>query len=324
MTKQTNAARGPTSGDVSPKYSGLPTFMRLPLANLANPPDVVLLGVPFDGGSSVRPGSRFAPRAIRDASTMLRPYNPAYEFSPFERLAIADAEDAPVNPLDLQASLAAIERTARVWHEARARVLAIGGDHLVTLPLLRGLHSAEPQHGHAQLAVIHIDAHSDTEDEFFGSRYNHGTVFRRAVEEALIAPELVHQIGLRGSTYSAGELDFAQAAGFSLYTCEAADALGPELLASRIRSRIGRTPAYLSFDIDGIDPVFAPGTGTPEIAGLDVKYCLRLLRSLRGLNIVGADLVEVSPPYDLGQQTANVAAHLLFEILCLMAAVEHA
>ena len=244
---------------------------------------------------------------------MLRPFHPGYEFSPFDRLRVADGQDVAVNPLDLEASLRATQDAVAGWHERGARVLALGGDHLVTLPILRGIH------GDA-LALVHIDAHSDTEDEFFGSRYNHGTVFRRAIEEGLVAPGLAQQIGIRGPTYSADELDFAREAGVAIYTCEAAEAIGADALAARIRGRVGRRPVYVSFDIDGIDPVFAPGTGTPEIAGLDVKFCLRLLRGLQGLDVVGADVVEVSPPYDLGQLTSTLAAHLVFELLCLMAA----
>ncbi|MCA1515622.1 agmatinase [Bradyrhizobium sp. NBAIM01] len=302
----------PPSGNVVPKYAGLPTFMKLEQASATAPPDVVIIGVPFDNGSTVRPGSRFGPRAIRDASTMLRPFHPAYGISPFSQILVADGGDVAVNPLDFTASMSAIENEVSRWRRRGSRVLAIGGDHLISLAVLRGKSDSVPY------AVVHLDAHSDTEDEFFGSRYNHGTVFRRAIEERLVSPTAFFQIGLRGTTYGVQEYDFAREQGLTLFFSEEAEAIGAEAVARHIRKVVGDLPVYVSFDIDGIDATYCPGTGTPEIGGLDVKFCLRLLRELRGLTIVGADVVEVSPPFDVGQQTSLVAAHLLFELLCLL------
>jgi guanidinopropionase len=301
------------SGDTSPKSSGIASFMRLGTPDRGEIPDIGFLGVPWDAGSSVRPGSRFGPRALRDASVVIRRYHPILRMSPFEGTRVRDLGDCDINPYDLPLTLSQVEHEVRRHTANRTSLIVGGGDHLTTLPVLRGLKDNGP------FAVVHLDAHSDTEDSFFGSRYNHGTPFRRAIEEGLIDPKLLFQIGIRGALYEPTEFDFALEHGVSIIGVDEAIDRGADDVAKSIYAKIPPGhPVYVSIDIDAIDPTFAPGTGSPEIAGLTPHFCLRLLRGLAGLSVVAGDLVEVSPSYDSGTQTALIGATLLFELMCLV------
>lgn len=296
------------SGSV-PRFSGPATFMRLPHAR-PDEVDIALVGVPFDGGTTNRTGARHGPREIRNQSSLVRRVHHVTGRSPFDACRIADCGDAPVNPVDPLESLALIEAFFRTMSGASCRPLTAGGDHLVTLPILRALRPAEP------LGLVHFDAHSDTYDAFFGNRYNHGTPFRRAVEEGLLDPRRMIQIGIRGSISDAANYDFAKAVGIRIVFMEEFLDRGPDDVMEEVRAIVGDRATYVSFDIDAIDPSQAPGTGTPEIGGFTTREAQKLIRALGGLDIVGADLVEVSPPLDPTGVTALTAATLLFELLC--------
>ncbi|MBS0262228.1 MAG: agmatinase [Planctomycetes bacterium] len=296
-------------------YQGIPTFGRRPFTRDTQGADVAILGVPYDGATSHRSGARFGPRAIREASLLLWGYNNALGVAPFDTLRIIDAGDADIVPPDQQATQKAIEAEARQLSASGARVLALGGDHSISLPLLR---AATALHG--PVALVHFDSHPDTWDAEFGTqKYSHGTVFRRAIEEGLIDTSAYFQIGIRGPT--AGPADYADARqlGATLVTLDAALARTLPLVLAEVTAVIGNKPTYVTLDIDAVDPAFAPGTGTPEPGGFTSHQMLQLVRGLAGLNIVGADLVEVAPPYDHGQITAILAANLVFEILSVVA-----
>lgn len=301
----------PLDSGVVPRFAGPATFMRLPQAR-PDAVDIALVGVPFDGGATNRTGARHGPREIRNQSSLVRPVHHVTGRSPFDALRVADCGDAPVNPLDLMDSFASIEAFVRGIVEAGARPLTAGGDHSITLPILRGLHRGEP------VGLIHFDAHSDTFDDFFGQRYNHATPFRRAIEEGLIDPKRSIQIGIRGAISSAENFDYARAAGIRIVFIEEFAERGVASVMDEARALVGHRPTYVSFDIDGIDPAFAPGTGTPEIGGFTTREAQGLVRRLTGLNIVGADLVEVSPPLDPTGLTALTGATMMFELLCAM------
>ncbi|WP_062206493.1 agmatinase [Aureimonas sp. AU12] len=301
----------PLDSGVVPRFAGPATFMRLPQAR-PDEVDIALVGVPFDGGATNRTGARHGPREIRNQSSLVRPVHHVTGRSPFDALRVADCGDAPVNPLDLMDSFASIEAFVRGIVEAGARPLTAGGDHSITLPILRGLHRGEP------VGLIHFDAHSDTFDDFFGQRYNHATPFRRAIEEGLIDPKRSIQIGIRGAISSAENFDYARAAGIRIVFIEEFAERGVASVMDEARALVGHRPTYVSFDIDGIDPAFAPGTGTPEIGGFTTREAQGLVRRLTGLNIVGADLVEVSPPLDPTGPTALTGATMMFELLCAM------
>jgi guanidinopropionase len=305
----------PPSGLLRPRFWGVASFMRLPLWEEGDsPPEIGIFGVPFDSGTTFRPGARFGPRALREASTLMRHYHPVLGFSPYERTEVKDCGDVPVNPLDIAVTLDHIRDFVASLQALGITPLAAGGDHLVSLALLRGLRERAP------FALVHFDAHSDTTDQYFGgSRLAHGTPFRRAVEEGLLDPRRIVQIGIRGSLNAPDELAWAEAQGLSLLRIEEALALGAEEVGRRVREVVGEGPVYLSFDIDCLDPAFAPGTGTPEIGGFSTREAQSLLRALRGLDFIGADLVEVAPPYDVGGITALAGASLMWEILCLLA-----
>ncbi|HYF08096.1 MAG TPA: agmatinase [Acetobacteraceae bacterium] len=304
----------PLSGLEVPRFAGPATFMRLPLRADATGLDIAIAGVPFDLGVTNRPGTRHGPRALREASCLMRRVHPVSHVAPYERCRVADVGDAPVNPANLDDSLSRIERFFRAIHAAGARPLAAGGDHLVSLPILRGIAAGRT------LGLVHVDAHSDTNDSYFGGeRLTHGTPFRRAIEEGLLDPRRIVQVGLRGSLYAADELAWAEAAGIRIIRIEEFEAMGPDAVAAEARRVVGSGPTYLTYDIDSLDPAFAPGTGTPEAGGLTTREAQRLLRGLAGLDLVGADLVEVSPPFDPQGVTAIAGATLMFEILCLMA-----
>ncbi len=308
----------PISGNDLARFSGPNTFMRLPSVNDLAGLDVAVLGVPMDIGTSWRSGTRFGPKQLRSESAMLRPYNLATGAAPFDSLQVADIGDLAINTFSLSDSLRIIAESYDAILNYDAIPLAIGGDHSITLPILRAM-----ARRHGPVALIHVDAHADVNDEMFGERETHGTVFRRAHEEGLINPSKVYQIGLRGTGYGAD--DFTEAAGWGFQQFPAHELWGRSLsaLSGEIRRDIGELPTYVTYDIDSLDPAFAPGTGTPEIGGLTTMQALELIRGLRGLNIVGADLVEVSPPYDTSGNTALTGANLLFELLCVLPGVAY-
>lgn len=305
----------PQDAALVPRYAGLPSFMRLPVASSPNGIDIGLVGVPFDGGTTNRPGARIGPREIRNASSLIRRVHHATGISPYDLARVADLGDAPVNPIDLKDALGLIAGFFAGLKAAGTIPITAGGDHLISLPILRALAADRP------VGMVHFDAHSDTNDRYFGDNpYTHGTPFRRAVEEGLLDPKRVVQIGIRGSIYDPGDLDFAKAAGFRIVFIEEFARRTPEDIVAEARDIIGTGPAYVSFDVDSIDPSQCPGTGTPEIGGFTSAEAQRMVRGLAGLDIVGADVVEVSPPYDVGNMTSLVAATLMFELLCVIAA----
>ncbi len=312
------AKNQPISGNDLARFSGPGTYMRLPSANDLKGLDVAVLGVPMDIGTSWRSGTRFGPKEVRSQSAMIRPYNLGTGAAPFDSLQVADIGDLAINTFSLAASLGIIRESYEAILNYDVTPMAIGGDHSITLPILRAMAAR-----HGQLALVQVDAHADVNDEMFGEKETHGTVFRRAHEEGLIDPAKTYQIGLRGTGYSAE--DFTEAAGWGFQQFPAQSLWGRSLasLGSEIRRDIGDAPVYVTFDIDSLDPAFAPGTGTPEIAGLTTAQALELIRSLNGLNIVGCDLVEVSPPYDLSGNTALTAANILFELLCVLPGVTY-
>jgi guanidinobutyrase len=300
-----------------PRFAGPNTFMRLPAAANADGLDVAFVGVPLDIGTSWRPGTRFGPKAIRAESAMIRPYNMGTGAAPFDALHSADIGDVAINTFDLGDSVRRITTAYDAILRCGAVPMTMGGDHTLTLPILRSIASK-----HGAVALIHIDAHADVNDHMFGAAIAHGTPFRRAHEEGLITDTKVWQIGLRGSGYTSE--DFNEARGWGFQVVQAEDCWHKSLapLAARVRDRIGNAPVYISFDIDSLDPAYAPGTGTPEIGGLTTPQALELIRGFRGLNIIGCDLVEVSPPYDPSGNTALTGANLLFEMLCVLPGVE--
>jgi guanidinobutyrase len=308
----------PLGGNTMPRFGGLASMMRLPVAVEPAGLDAAFIGVPLDIGTSHRPGTRFGPRQIRAESSLIRPYNMATGAAPFDALQVADLGDVAINTYNLDKSVAIIERHYQPIIDAGCKPLTLGGDHTIVLPILRALTKK-----HGPVALIHVDAHADVNDDMFGERIAHGTPFRRAVEEGLLQTGKVWQIGLRGSGYGADDFDWPRRQGFTVVQAHEVwyQSLAP--LMAQIRDAIGQTPCYLSFDIDGIDPAFAGGTGTPEIGGLTVPQALEIIRGCRGLNLVGGDLVEVSPPYDPNGNTALLGANLLFEMLCVLPGVRY-
>ena len=308
----------PISGNDLARFSGPQTFMRLPQADSAAGLDVGVIGIPMDIGTSWRSGTRMGPKQVREQSAMIRPYNIQTGAAPFDGLQVADLGDVAVNTFSLSDTIRLITEAydAHLAHDVIP--VTLGGDHTLTLPVLRSI-----ARKHGPVALIHVDAHADVNDEMFGERETHGTVFRRAWEEGLIVPDKVFQIGLRGTGYTAE--DFSEAAGWGFRQHLAKDlwhrSLAP--LAAEIKEAIGGAPVYLSYDIDSLDPAFAPGTGTPEIGGLTTWQAMELIRGLRGLAIVGCDCVEVSPPYDPSGNTALVAANLVFEMLSILPGVPY-
>jgi agmatinase len=298
----------------SPRFGQIATFMLLPYAASVEGLDVALLGIPYDGGVSYRPGARFGPRAVREQSSLIRSWHPVLKVHPFERLRVADCGDIDVNPSSIEATYAAITAKVDAVVAAGAAPVCVGGDHSVTLGVLRSLAKR-----HGPLGIVHFDAHPDTWDQYFGSKFFHGTPFRRAVEERLIDPARMIQIGIRGPLYGPEDFAFHDEHGIEVVRIEAVKEQGTAPVAARL-ARLRGAPLYCSFDIDAVDPAFAPGTGTPEVGGLTSYEALALVRALAGLELVGADIVEVSPPYDgPGQVTALLAANLLFELVCLLA-----
>ncbi|MCV3271916.1 agmatinase [Roseobacter sinensis] len=315
MSRQKNQ---PISGNDLARFSGPGSFMRLPYVNDLKGLDVAFLGIPMDIGTSWRSGTRFGPKEVRSQSAMIRPYHMGTGAAPFDSLQVADIGDLAINTFSLADSLRIIQESYEAILNYDAMPMAIGGDHSITLPILRAMHKR-----FGPVALVHVDAHSDVNDEMFGERETHGTVFRRAYEEGLILPEKTYQIGLRGTGYTASDFSEAQGWGFQQFPAQELWHRSLSTLGGEVRRDIGPDQAtYVSFDIDSLDPAFAPGTGTPEIGGLTTPQAMELIRALKGLNIVGCDLVEVSPPYDATGNTALVGANILFELLCVLPGVK--
>lgn len=304
----------PLNGMDWPRFTGLPTFMRLPHVTDLDAVDIGLVGVPWDNGTTNRAGARHGPREIRNMSSLVRRTNPVSGLCPYELCRVADIGDASVNPIDVMDTLERVSAHFQHLHKAGVVPLSAGGDHLVSLPILRGIAADGP------VGMIHFDAHSDTWDTYFGgSKYTHGTPFRRAVEEELLDPKRTIQIGIRGSLFDLRDMDFARDAGMRIVTIEEYFALGWEKVMVEARRVVGDGPVYISFDVDGLDPVYAPGTGTPEIGGYSTHEAQQMLRATQGLDLVGGDVVEVAPPFDTSGNTALVGATMMFEILCVLA-----
>jgi guanidinopropionase len=304
----------PIDAALVPRFAGHSTFMRLPVVTDFKEVDIALVGVPFDGGTTNRAGARHGPREIRNQSSLMRRVHHVSSTAPYELVRVADGGDCPVNPIDLNDALAKITGFFTQIRNGGARPIAAGGDHLITLPILRALGKDRP------LGLIHFDAHSDTNDRYFGDNpYTHGTPFRRAVEEGLLDPTRITQVGIRGSIYDPSDYDFAKAVGIRIVFIEELLARGGADVMAEARARAGAQPTYVSFDIDVLDPSMAPGTGTPEIGGVATREAQAMLRLLEGLDLVGADVVEVSPPFDVAGMTALAGATVMFELLCVMA-----
>ena len=306
---------GPIDASVNPRYAGIATFARLPRIEDVPHADIAVVGIPFDSGVSYRPGARFGPSHVRESSRLLRPYNPAQDVSPFEIAQVVDAGDIPVNPFDLSEAVIEIEAAAKALGERSQRIVTIGGDHTIALPLLRAVAAK-----HGPVAVLHFDAHLDTWDTYFGAPVTHGTPFRRASEEGLIDLTASCHVGTRGPLYSKQDLEDDARLGFSIVSSEYIEEHGVEAGIRRVLQRIGDRPLYVSIDIDVLDPAHAPGTGTPEAGGLTSRELLRIVRALSAKNIVGADVVEVSPAYDHAQITGIAASHVVYELVTLLAA----
>jgi len=301
-----------------PRYTDIATFMRAPLAASLADLDIGLIGVPTDLGVTNRPGARHGPREIRNASSLMRTYNLALDINPYELCRIADLGDVHLSHrFDLERQNADIEAFYRKVHEAGIRPVSAGGDHSITYPIFRGIAAG------GSLGMVHIDAHTDTWGEFYGSKFTHGAPFRLAVEAGLLDPKRTIQIGIRGGQNYLDGIEFSRAHGMRVVFMEEFAEIGVERVIELARAVVGDRPTYVSFDVDGLDPVYAPGTGTPEIGGISTLEAQRLLRGLRGLDLVGGDVVEVAPPYDPSGNTALVGATMMFEILCLIADCHH-
>ncbi len=307
----------PISGNELARFSGPNTFMRLPQASRLDGLDVAVVGVPTDIGTSWRAGTRFGPKQVRAESAMIRPYNMGTGAAPFDSLQVADVGDIAINTFSLPDTLSIIEESYAAILEFDTIPMGIGGDHSITLPILRAMAAK-----HGPLALVHVDAHADVNDDMFGERETHGTVFRRAFEEGLIKPNKTFQIGLRGTGYAATDFTEARGWGFRQYPAETLWHKSLTPIGEEIRDEIGGLKTYVTYDIDSLDPAYAPGTGTPEIGGLTTPQALQLIRALRGIDIVGCDLVEVSPPYDTTGNTALTGANILYELLCVLPGVK--
>ena len=308
----------PLGGNEMPRFGGIATFMRLPGETDPADLDVAVIGVPFDIGTSNRPGARFGPRGIRDESVLLRPYNMATRAAPFDSLRIDDTGDVASSPFDLSSAIEQIEEHFNNLLSNDLITASLGGDHTIVLPILRAMAKK-----HGPVGLIHVDAHTDINDTMFGAKIAHGTPFRRAVEEGLLDTNRVVQIGVRGTGYAADDFDWSREQGFRVVQVEECWGKSLTPLMSEVREQVGDGPVYLSFDIDGLDPSFAPGTGTPEVGGLTVPQALEIIRGCRGLNLVGFDLVEVAPIYDNSGLTSLTAANLVYEMLCVLPGVSY-
>ncbi len=306
----------PTKTDAmfEPRFMGMPTFMRAPYTTEFGDLDIAMVGVPYDGGVTNRPGARHGPREIRNVSSMMRTINPATRTSPYDELNVADVGDVPLTEMYDPAKT--VDEIAAFYGDlvaAGVRPLTAGGDHSISYPILKAVAVRAP------VALIHFDAHCDTWDEFQGSRFHHGAPFRRAHEDGLIVGEKTLQIGIRGSQIIPDGWDYSEKAGMKIVFMHQVEEIGISGIIDLCRQTVGDMPVYLTFDIDGLDPVFAPGTGTPEVGGFTTREALAFLRGLRGLDIIGGDVVEVAPAYDQSGVTALAGATMMYEILCLMA-----
>jgi agmatinase len=305
----------PLDAQVIPRFAGIRTFMRAPHVTDLKGVDAVVYGIPFDTATSFRTGVRFGPEAIRSASSLLRPYNPAVDVNVVERLSIVDFGDVPVSPGDTERTYGQIDEALAPIVDAGCFPLALGGDHSITLAELRAL-----ARKHGPMALVQLDSHGDVWEQYFGQRYFHGTTFKRAAEEGVIAPHASVQAGMRGSLYGAEDIAVARDFGFTVLSTDELRDVGSAAYGDLVRERVGDKPVFVSFDIDFLDPAFAPGTGTPEVGGFTTAEALAFVRALRGINLVGSDVVEVSPSYDgPGQVTALAAATVAYELLSLRA-----
>jgi agmatinase len=314
MTEPRDEPKGPIDPLKVPRFAGPSTFARLPRLDEVGRCNVAVVGVPFDSGVTFRPGARFGPIAVRQASRLLRSYHPALDVHPFAAQQVADAGDIACTPFDIQEAIGQIEAGANALLERAAHFVAIGGDHTIALPLLRAF---KKRHGPA--ALLHFDAHLDTWDTYFGASYTHGTPFRRAFEEGLLLADHSMHVGIRGPLFSPQDLADDGRFGFRIVTAMDFEELGVRGVVERVRERIGTAPLYVSIDIDVLDPGAAPGTGTPEAGGLTSRELLGVLRGLQGLRLLAADVVEVAPAYDHAEITAMAASHIAYELLALLA-----
>lgn len=305
---------GPVDALQVPRFAGHSTFARLPRIEDVPDFDVAVVGVPFDSGVTYRPGARFGPSYVRQGSRLLRPYNPALDVQPFRGRQVVDAGDIAVNPFHIEEAIGQVQAGLRELVGSGRRVVTIGGDHTIALPALRVMNEV-----HGPVALVHFDAHLDTWDTYFGAPYTHGTPFRRAWEENLLLADQAMHVGIRGSLYSDNDLADDESFGFAIVHCRDMDRLGVDAVVERIRERVGDAPVYVSIDIDVLDPAHAPGTGTPEAGGLTSRELLGIVRGFDGANVVGADIVEVAPPYDHAEITSIAAANLAYEFLSLFA-----
>lgn len=308
----------PLGGNQMPRFGGIPTMMRLPSAESSAGLDACFVGVPLDIGTSNRSGTRMGPRSIRAESCLLRPFNLATGAAPFESLQVADVGDVAINTFNLPNAVERIKEAFDGILENEVVPLTLGGDHTITYPILQSIAQK-----HGPVALIHIDAHADVGEHMFGERIAHGTTFRRAYEDGLIEPELTFQIGLRGTGYSPDDFNWSRSKGFTVVTSDECQGQSLAPLMDAIRNKIGDRKVYISFDIDGLDPSVAPGTGTPEIGGLTAYQGQQIIRGCKGLNLIGGDVVEISPPYDQSGNTALLGANLLFEMLCVLPGVKY-
>jgi guanidinobutyrase len=308
----------PLGGNQMPRFAGPATMMRLPQLASADGLDACFVGVPLDIGTSLRAGARFGPRDIRQNSVLIRPYLMATRARPFDSLRVADIGDVAINTFNLEKSVAIIERAYDEILGHGCVPLTMGGDHTIVLPILRAMHRR-----HGPVGLVHVDAHADVNDEMFGERIAHGTPFRRAVEEGLLDCKRAVQIGLRATGYGPDDFDWPRQQGIRVVQAEDCWHRSLTPLMAEVRAQLGKGPVYLSFDIDGLDPAYAPGTGTPEIGGLTTIQGMEIIRGCSGLNLVGCDLVDVSPPYDPFGTTSLLAANLLYEMLCVLPGVQH-
>ena len=306
----------PVSGTVVPRYAGPSTFARLPELRDVEKCDVAIIGVPFDAGTSYRPGARFGPQSVRQASRQLRTnYHPDYDVEPFKVQQVADAGDIACNPFDISEAIKQIENGADDLLSKAGSIVTIGGDHTIALPLLRSVNKKVG----GPVALVHFDAHLDTWDTYFGAPYTHGTPFRRAREESLFLDDASMHIGIRGPLYSTDDLKNDRELGFKTIHCDEFQTQSIDQIVKRIKDRIGNNPLYISIDIDVLDPAHAPGTGTPEVAGMKTREILNVLRGLAGSQLVSADVVEVAPAYDHAELTSTAAATIVYELVNLIA-----
>lgn len=305
---------GPPDASLVPRFAGPDTFARLPRLSDVASADLAILGVPFDSGVSYRPGARFGPAGMRAGSKLLRPYHQFLDIDPWDALQVADAGDVAANPFDIEAALGAVEVAARTLLAGSDYLITLGGDHTIALPLMRAMHAK-----HGPLAIVHFDAHLDTWDTYFGSPHTHGTPFRRAVEEGLLDLDVSAHVGIRGPLYSRKDLIEDRELGYATVSTPEIARHGIDQAIDRVRNRVGNRPVYVSIDIDVLDPAHAPGTGTPEPGGLTSRELMMILRGFDGLNLVGADVVEVCPAYDHAELTTIAAANMVYELMGLFA-----